>query len=325
MNVVVTGASGHVGTCLVHKLLEVGHQVRVVNFEPAPHLDTLDIEEVTGDVRDIHSLRTAFVNQDVLLHLAAFISVDDRDSALLKAVNTDGVRNAAQAALDCGIQRMVHVSSVEVYKMWRLGRPLREDDARADESDSAYARSKAAGEVALQEIVAQGLNATMLNPMGIIGPYDYAPSLAGRLLMQMYQGKVPLVPNGGFSWVDVRDVADMIIAAITKGGVGENYLLSSEYLTMMEIAQVCNEIGGKRSGYASMPMSLLHLGVPFAQFFNRFNNTRLSFTHHSLRTVNSQLTVDTSKAQRELDFQPRPVRETVHDTIAWFQKYNYLT
>ena len=245
MKIVVTGATGHVAACLIPRLLELGHEVRAVCFGDTGCLDGLAVEQVPEDVRDPDRLRAAFVGQEILVHLAAFISVQARDEALMREVNVDGVRNVATAALQTGARRMVHVSSVHAYDTWRRPHALTEADPKAQRPGlPAYDRTKALGEEALQEVIGQGLDATILNPVGILGPRDHRPSLMGGLLCEMYRGRMPIVPGGGFCWVDVRDVVGMILTGIELGHRGENYLLSAEHVPSMNFHHMTQAVRG---------------------------------------------------------------------------------
>ena len=148
MTVVVTGAAGHVGATLVRELLRRGRAVRVLVHQHTRAFEGLEVEQVRGDVRSVDSLRTAFAGAEVLYHLAGIISITGDRDGRVAAINVEGVANAAQAALDCGVRRMVHFSSVHAFQQEPLGEPLDETRPRVtDPRASAYDRSKADGEV----------------------------------------------------------------------------------------------------------------------------------------------------------------------------------
>jgi dihydroflavonol-4-reductase len=320
MKIVVTGPTGHVGLCLVQRLLALGHDVRAMVHSDPDCLDGLDVERVPGDVRDIDSLRAAFADQEAVIHLAAFISVDPRDEPLMREVNVGGVRNTATAALEQGVRRMVHVSSVHAFDTWRLPHALTEVHAKAERPDlPTYDRSKAAGEVALQEVIAQGLDAVILNPVGIIGPLDHRPSLMGGVLRTMLGGYMPAVPDGGFCWVDVRDVCDTIVTAISRGETGQNYLLSSEPVSNPEFHTMARRANGGRFKAIPVPIWMLRLVSPFTPPLARFSPMLKGFTTDALHALDAQLTVDPTKARRVLGFQPRPMTETMADAIEWWE------
>lgn len=324
MRIAVTGATGHIGSVLVRRLVEEGHRVRAVVHGDASVLDGLPIERVTADVRDPAALRAAFDGQEVVFHLAAFISILRRDEALVRAVNVDGVRNAAEAALDAGVRRMVHVSSVHAYDTWRLPGPLREDGARAGEAHPCYDRSKADGEVELRRVIARGLDATVLNPVGVVGPGDHLPSLMGRTVMQMYRGTMRMVPEGGFCWVDVRDVVDAALAAVERGETGANHLLSGGPLTLHAIQQHARAKSGGNRWSVVLPLAVLRRIPPVIDGLGLTRFAPSTFTADSLHPLGSGLDVDTTRARAVLGFEPRPVLQAVTDAIDWWRERGQL-
>lgn len=285
----------------------------------------MDVERVPGDVRDPDAMRAALRGQDAVIHLAAHISVHARDEPLMQAVNVGGVENTARAALEAGVRRFVHVSSVHAYDTWRLHEPLTEDHAKATRPAlPAYDRSKAAGERALQAVIADGLDAVILNPVGILGPNDHRPSLMGTVLQEMVRGRVPVVPDGGFCWVDVRDVVDAVVAAIDRAERGENYLLSGEKVTAIEFHRMSRRSMGQNSRAVRAPVSLLRTFSHVTPVFQRFSPAMHGFSPDALHAIDARLTVDARKARRVLGFNPRPMAHSVHESIAWWRSQEVL-
>ncbi len=325
MRALVTGSTGHIGPHVVRALLAAGHQVRAGVHGDATILDGLDVERVAVDVRERATLDRAMVGVDAVVHLAAFISVEPDDEAMMQAVNVHGVRNTAEAALAAGVDRFVHVSSVHAYATWRLAAPLTESGARAlGPENPAYDRSKARGEQALRAVMAQGLHATIVNPVGVVGPGDHRPSLMGATMLQMYRKELPVLPTGGFCWVDVRDVADAAVAALDRGAPGDNHLLSSDTLTPKDFHRLACEAGG---GGAVMwlPNAMLR---PIPRLANALGARRLlprGFTSDALYTLATRLDVDSSHARQRLGFSPRPMARSVADTFAWWRERGVLS
>ncbi len=324
MRVAVTGSTGHIGSVLVPQLVAAGHDVRALVYGDASVLDGVAVERVTVDVRDRESLDAALAEQDVVIHLAAFISVRAADDAMMHAVNVDGVRHVAEAALAARVGRMVHVSSVHAYRTWRLPGPLVETDPAAlDATDPIYDRTKALGEVELRKVIARGLNATILNPVGVIGPSDHLPSLMGATLRDMYTRDLPLLPSGGFCWVDVRDVADAALMAMTHGAVGANHLLSGGYLDVKELHAIVRECGGG-APLMRVPTFVLGLIPPLMGALRLSGLLPSSFTADALYALRTRLEVDASLARTALSFEPRCVRQSVRDGIAWWRETGAL-
>ena len=328
MRVVVTGATGHVGSNLVRALIRRGDQVRVVVRERVRSLEGLDVERVLGDVRDEASLRAAFADAEIVYHLAAVISISGDRNGTVRAVNVDGTRRVAEAALAAGVRRLVHCSSVHAFNLYLPGsrEPIDETWARVPDSAPhfAYDRSKAAGERALREVIEKGLDAVILHPSGVVGPYDFGPSRMGQVLLQLYHRKLPSLLGGGFDFVDVRDVTAGLIAAVEKGKAGENYLVTGHFVTVAELARIASNITGVAPPRLNAPIWLARLGVPVVEAWGRMRRKEPLYTRESLAVLESHGRFNHSKAERDLGYVARPTEETVRDTYAWFDAAGML-
>lgn len=329
MTVLVTGAAGHIGANLVRALLQRGEHVRVLVRSSTKALEGLDVERVRGDVRDPDAARRAASGVEVVYHLAAQISISGDPTGLVRAVNVDGTRSVAEAALAAGVRRLVHCSSVHAFDLYQRtdGDPLVDETwprVADDPRHFAYDRSKAAGERALREVIARGLPAVIVHPSGVIGPYDFGPSRMGRLFLQLYRRSLPSLVEGAFDFVDVRDVVAGITAAAERGEVGENYLLTGHHVDVREIAATAQTITGKRPPRIVAPVWLAKVGVPIFTAFGRLTRTEPLYTHESLAVLQTRGRFRRTKAERGLGHAPRPFADSVRDTYAWFDAAGML-
>ena len=321
MTDVVTGASGHVGANLVRALLARGRRVRAVVNTESRALDGLDIERVPGDVRNPESLHRVFDGAEVVYHLAARISISGDQGGLVRAVNVDGVRNVARAALASRVRRFVHCSSIHAFRLDQ-GRPIDESSARADHDGSAaYDRSKAAGEQEIRRAIDEGLDGVIVNPTGILGPFDFGPSRMGRVLLLLRKRKMPGLVRGGFNWVDVRDVVDGLLRAFDRGRTGENYILSGHWHPMLEIAKLAEEVTGATAPRLVVPMLLARASAPWASLVDTLTGSEPLFTSEGLAALRAHRVVDGSKATRELGYSARPIRDAIAAAYQWFDSH----
>ncbi len=325
MRVAVTGATGHVGGNLIKALVDRGDSVRVLVRGELVGLDGLDIESVPGDVLDPTTLRTTFDGAEVASHLAALISITGSQGGRVEATNVQGARNAAEAALDAGVRRYVHFSSVHAYDHDPYDVPLDETRSRVGPSHPAYDRSKSAGEAQVREVVERGLEAVIVNPTGIIGPADNRPSRMGQLFLDLAHSKMPALLDGGFDWVDVRDVVAGALGAAERGRPSENYLLSGHWHTIRELATLAADATGVRAPLFTSPMWLARAGAKFMMAFNKITGVEPLYTSEALHALRSNRNVCSDKAARELDYTARPARDSVQDLYTWFRTAGKLT
>lgn len=317
---VVTGGSGFVGATLVRSLLERGDRVRVVDKRTTESLAGLDVEHLKVDMLDREALHEAFVGADTVFHLAAVISIVGDPTGEVHWTNVEGPRNASRAALACGVKRFVHCSSVHAFDLERCGPELTEGAPRATmDHCPAYDRSKNAGENQVRGAIAEGLDAVIVNPSGIIGPHDYGPSRLGELLIQIRDRELPVSIRGGFDFVDVRDVVAGMLAAEDLGRTGENYILSGHRLSMDELADVAERITGVEGPRISMPISIITSLAPLFLRFTHEGQTPL-ITPESVHALRYSPSICHHHASKELGYLARPFFETIRDTYAWFEE-----
>ena len=324
---VVTGATGYIGGVLARALADRNgeHAVRGV-FHRKRGFSEPGIEWVKGDVLDRESMIAAFRGADVVFHLASLTSIDPRMADTLRATNVVGTRNVVEAALECGVRRLIHFSSIHAYNQFPLDEVLDEmRDRAAGANHPAYDRSKAFAEEEVLRGIERGLDAVILNPTGVIGPYDGEPSQVGQFFVDMYRRRVPILVTGGFDWVDVRDVFEATLVAQTRGRCGENYILSGRRHSMLELARLSEEVTGVPAPRFVCPIAVARFWAPFQVAWDRLRGRRPLFTRDALTILESgNHRISSAKARKELGFHARPVKDSVRDAYRWFEEHGKL-
>ena len=318
--VAITGATGHVGSNLVRQLLERGDTVRALTRNPDPvELRGLPIERVAGDVTSGQGLDALLDGAELVFHLAAQISIVGPMNGLVQRTNVEGARNVAAAALRAKVRRMVHCCSVHVFEPEPFHEATNESRRRVQRGHApAYDVSKAEGEAAVREAVEQGLDAVIVHPSGVMGPFDFKPSRMGHVLMKLYRRRLPALLAGGFDWVDARDVSAGMLAAVERGRTGESYLLTGHYRTVLQIGDVAQQITGVRRPRIVCPKWVADVGAPFMDLAAwALRSGEPLYTSESLMPLMLRMAYDRTKAERELGYQARPFEETVRDSYAW--------
>lgn len=318
MDVAVTGAAGHVGGNLVRALLDEGRSVRVLVRNDTRAIEGLDVDVVRGDVLDPTALRKLFQGVATVYHSAAKISImTSRDAEVLRT-NIEGVRNVVEACLACGVGRLVHFSSIHAFCSDPCGEIITEERDLVSRSDYCYDGSKAAGQREILSGVARGLDAVIVNPTGIIGPGDFKPSRMGETLMDIYHSRLPALIDGGYNWVDVRDVVQGALEAERSGRTGECYLLAGHWKSIVDIARTVTNITGIETPKFVTPHWVCAGASRVSQLYSSVTGTPVKFTPYAIKTLRRHRDISHAKAQNELGYWPRPFEETIRDTLSWF-------
>jgi len=322
--IAVTGANGHIGANLCRELTRRGFPVKALVHKNTRGIDSLPLHRVTGDVMDSGSLRVLLEDVDVVFHLAAVVSIKREKKEVLEK-NFEGTLNVLQAAVNAGVRKLVHFSSIHALDPEPSDRIMDERRSLALNGRSPYCRSKAMAEKAVLDAAGKGLDAVILNPTAVIGPYDFAPSLSGRALILMYGGKLPAIVRGGYDWVDVRDVVGAAIASAGKGRRGERYILSGRWRSLPELCTLISRLNRKKHPFVTCSVGTAKIGLPFLKLCSLLMNTEPLYTLDSMRILKKgNRKVSHAKASAELGFRPRPLEETLEDTLTWYAENGYL-
>lgn len=325
MKVAITGASGHIGNSLARTFLEKGVRVKVLVHNYLNDLGTLDVEQVKGSLADLQSLKELCSNVDVVYHLAAKISIDNRDKTEVFKTNVEGTRNIIEICQELKIRRLVYFGSIDALDIDLRSDVVDENCKLVSDGSMAYEQSKAEAEKLVIAAANQGLNTLVLSPTAVVGPYDFIPSYLGQALIKMYNNKLPMLIKGGYNWVDVRDIVEAAIAASEKGRSGEKYLLAGSWCSLKGLAAMTESISGKHTSKREVPLFLAKIGLPFIGIYSKITNASPLYTSNSLKLlVNSHRNISSEKALNELGYTPRPLIETLRDTYSWFKQNNYL-
>lgn len=325
MKVALTGACGHIGITIIDELHKRGIAVKALAHRDTDYLDRIGVEYVKGQVNSREDMENLLTGCDALIHSAAIISINGDKDGKVRMVNVHGVKNVMQTALDMKIKRVVHISSIHAYYALPKMEVLDENRAYVDQNAFAYDQSKRDGQLVVKEMVAKGLNAVIVNPTSVTGAPENKLSYQGKAVLDIYLEKIPAIFNGGFDWVDVRDVSSSVCNALTMGRVGENYLLSGKYYTMRDIIEIVSEIKGKKIKVPTIPVWAAYLGLPFIQLQSKITGKEPLYTGESIDIlVNGNAKISHEKAKKELNHHPREFKETLRDLISWFKENGYI-
>ncbi len=326
----ITGGTGFLGLTLARLLVSRGKPVRLLVRANSSRvgLDSDLIEFVRGDVTDAASVRAAMLGCDQVYHLAAWVQISPWGWEVARRTNVEGTRNVCSAALESGVQRVVHTSSIATIATGSLDDPADEDtpwNLRARASRTPYYRSKRAAEEVVLDHVGRGLDAVIVNPTYLVGPWDVKPS-SGRILIHTATGRLPIYPNrGGINCADVRQVAAGHILAMDRGKTGARYILGGENLPFRSYLSRIAAVAGVPAPRIGLPYAAL---VPFAATGSILGRVLPKlFRDVNLCVLNSAFLehyVRSAKAARELGYEISSIDRAIEDGIRWFVEYGYM-
>lgn len=321
--ILITGAAGHIGNVLVRQLLQEGEQVRAVLLpgEDASSIAGLDVEKVEADVLDRPALRRAVQGVDTVFHLAAVISIMPGRNEWMWKVNVGGTQNVLEAAHEAGVRRVVYTSSIHALKRIPEGQVVDENlPFDPDNPAGAYDSTKAAASLQVMQAARQGLDAVIVCPTGVVGPYDYRRSEFGNLVAGWMKTGAGVLVDGHYDFVDVRDVARGHVQASRQGRSGQTYILGGERVSLEWMFGVVRSVMGLPIRVIKIPLNLARFVARFMPYYYRTMRQKPKFTPYSIETVRSNSHISHAKAERELGYQPRSLRESLADTVRWWQE-----
>lgn len=342
MLTLVTGATGLVGNNVVRLLVEQGERVRVLirshvrsshscsevtGSEVSGHnpggrsLEHLPIEICLGDVRDADSVRRACAGVQRVVHAAAVVQIGWTGLERQRSINVGGTRNVVAAAM-AEKARLLHVSTVNTLALGDRDHPADEETPGIEPVLCPYVVTKREAERLVLDAVATGLDAVIVNPAYMLGPWDWKPS-SGRMILQVATGWARLAPPGGNDFCDVRDVAAGILTALERGPAGRRYILSGEYLSFLDAWRMLARIVGAKPPWFAARRPGLWVYGHAGDVWGKLTGREPELNSAAVELSKLEHHYSYARAAAELDYHPRPAREAAEAAWTWFKQYGY--
>lgn len=324
--VLITGASGFVGSAVARAAVQRGYRVRALvrPSSPRSNFSDFDCEIVEGDMRDAASMRRALEDVRFLLHVAADYRLWARDPMEVYRNNFEGTRATMEAARSLGVEKIVYTSSVATLKPINGG--VADETARLEESDAvgAYKRSKVAAERLVEHMADEGLPVVIVNPSTPIGPRDIRPTPTGRIIIEAATGRMPAFVETGLNLAHVDDVAEGHMLALERGQTKESYILGGQNATLQEMLAVIASLASRKAPRVKLPRAPLFPLAYAAEAVARITGKEPFITADGLRMAKYRMFFSSAKAERALGYRARPFVEGIEGALLWFRKAGYL-
>ncbi|MFA5968711.1 MAG: hopanoid-associated sugar epimerase [Sphingomonas sp.] len=320
-SVLVTGASGFVGSAVARALIAQGARVRLLvrATSDRTNLAGLAAEIAEGDIRDQASVERAANGARYLFHVAADYRIWAPDPEEIVRNNRAGTLAVMKAARATGVERIVYTSSVATLKPLDGGVADETRAATPEQAVGAYKRSKVVAERLVEAMVADGLPAVIVNPSTPIGPRDVKPTPTGRIIVEAANGKMPAFVDSGLNLAHVDDVAAGHLLAMEHGRIGERYILGGTDVSLGQMLADIAAIVGRRPPTIRIPRAPLFPLAWINEQVARVTGKDPFLTVDSLKMAAHNMYFTSARAERELGYRARPYVEALQDAIDWFR------
>ncbi|WP_407175006.1 hopanoid-associated sugar epimerase [Bradyrhizobium sp. STM 3562] len=327
-DVLITGASGFVGSAVLRQLVLAGFSMRALVRRRSPRTDlaAAGLQFVEGDLRDTNSLRAACDGCRYLFHVAADYRLSSWDSATIFSTNVIGTRNLMEEALRAGIERVVYTSSVATLSCRHDGVPAGESETLSPrQAIGAYKRSKLAAEQLVLDMAQErGLPAVIVNPSTPIGPRDIRPTPTGRIIVAAASGLMPAYVDTGLNLVHVDDVGFGHLAAMRQGRIGERYILGGQNVLFSRMLAEIAGLVGRSAPLIRIPWYLALPAAAAGEARAYITGREPLATWAGVLLSRHKMFFTSAKAERELGYMARPYASALRDAVGWFDKHGYL-
>lgn len=324
---IITGAAGHLAGAILRRLQNTDCRVRGLLLPGEEGIPDDRFTYIQGDVTAPETLDPLFEDTDgaqtTVIHCAGIVSIQKKVSPALYRVNVTGTRNLIEKCIQYRVRRLVYVSSVHAIPETDGGEIREAAYFSPDAVDGAYAKTKAEATKAVLDAARGGLDAVVVHPSGIVGPFDRSRNNHINQMIDLYlKDRLPAGVRGGYDLADVRDVAEGVLLAAERGRRGECYILSNRYVSIKELLGELRSLTGRKRRLPLLPGFVARMFAPFCELYAKMTKTRSVYTAYSVKTLTGGKQFSHEKATKELSYHTRDFKETVKDTVACLQREN---
>ena len=308
---------------MARRLLSRGHRVRAL-ARPSSQVRELEVEVVTGDLRDRESLDRAVAGCGAVFHVAADYRLWAKDPSELYRSNVEGTRNLLAAAREAGVEKVVYTSTVGCIGIPQ-DHPGSEDvEVHLEEMTGAYKRSKFQAEQVALEFAGTGFPVVIVNPTAPIGDHDFKPTPTGKIVVDYLKGAMPAFVDTGLNLVDVEDTSEGHLLALERGRPGERYILGCENLTLEQILTRLARISGGKAPSWRIPYAVAYMAGLASTGWANLTGLEPRAPLEAVKMARKKMFVSLDKAKRELGFNPGPVDGALKRAVDWFRANGYV-
>ncbi len=325
MAILITGATGYIGSLLTVKLADTGEDIRILcrSIPALPEFQRQNIRFIKGDITDPASLEKAMDGVQQVYHMAAYARLWAKDPAIFRQINVDGTRNVMEAAANAGVEKIVYTSTAGVIGPSN-GQPMRESDARITGFFNEYEETKTAAEKIALDFARGKMQVSIVNPARVYGPGLDTGSNPVTKIVELYMKKkwyvIPGSGNDVGSYCYVDDVVDGHISAMKYGANGQRYIFGGVNATFNEFIAYIRKYSHVDKKLYHLPFSLMS-GVSYLQLgWSKISGRAPMITPNWVRRYDYDWALDSSKAVNDIGYKIRSFEEGIRETVEWIRK-----
>ncbi len=324
-NVLVTGASGFIGSNLVVELIKRGYIVHAFHRKNSNRLTLKDVnvKHIVGDILDANSLHNAFKGCDTVFHTAALVSFWKGDRNKQYKINVEGTRNVIEACIEARVNKLVHISTIAALGYRTDGQLIDEKTKYNWGPQHSYRYTKYLAELEMLKGIEKGLNTTIVNPSIVIGPRDINAH-GGIIVRGIKHGQFPAYVEGGINLVSVHDVVKGAIAAVDLGCCGERYILGGVNLTIKEVFELTAKVVCGKAPRIKVPNWLVKFTAKGFDLFGYLTGLKLGLTSDLVAAAGLYNWYSIEKAQKELGYKPTSIEKAIREAYEWYVEHKMI-
>lgn len=322
--ILITGACGHIGSVLAKALYAQGYKklrLFVLPDEDISHVKEYACDVVCGDIRDRQAVSDAVKGCEAVFHLAGVVTVSNRRKQHVMDINYGGTRNVVDACMEHKTGRLVYVSSTDSLKRLQDGRIDETPELNPKMLKSVYARSKAKANAYVKNAAEQGMDAVIVYPSAIIGPYDAQRAMSTDMIRRyLVPGKTQFYFDGKYDFVDVRDAVDGMIKAWRKGEAGQGYILSGRECSIEGMIDAVSESTGTAIRKIRLPAFVVYAAAILAPIISWIADRQPIMSKNAIDVLRAGSKISSDKATKALGYTARLLQSTIDDTVRWIRE-----
>ncbi len=324
----LTGATGFLGNNILRILTAQGKKIRVLVLPEDPGKERIasSIDIYTGNILNNYDLEHFFQvpagSEIIVIHAAGIVSTSWYEDPKVYEVNVEGTRNIVRQCIHSKAKKLIYISSVHALEELPKGKTIIETNKfEAKKIIGFYGKTKAmASQIVTDAFYNENLNANIVFPSGLCGPFDYEIGYVTSVLIDCVKNRLPAGIKGGYDFVDARDVAKGVVSTCEFGIAGEGYILSNRYISVKEILDQVERYSDSRQIKLYLPIWVARGLLPLLATYYKLRKKQALYNRYSLYTLSSNSIFSNRKAKKQLGYRVRPFEETIKDTLTWLEK-----